>query len=271
MCFGEIKKIEYLKSVFENILYRDIITRYKLTSQKTIKEVALYTASNIGKELSYNKIKNLVGVSNARTIKEYFEYLENSYLTFLLSKFDYSLKKQIYSNKKSYLIDTGMIKLLGFRNSEDRGRILENLVFIKLNQKNNEIYFHKDKKECDFIIREGIKIKHAIQVTQSLEDEKTKQREIEGLLEAIKKYKLKEGLILTEDEESEEIINNTKIHIKKDQFQTKKCTLEQKIFKKAQNFFACRFGIFIFFSFQTLPSDLINLKVCLKIKFFLKK
>lgn len=75
-----------------------------------------------------------------------------------------------------------------------------------------EIYFHKDKYECDFIIRDGINITKAIQVTRSLND--NKKREMNGLLEALQTYKLKEGLILTLDCEDKIVEDKKKIIIK---------------------------------------------------------
>ncbi|NOQ37958.1 AAA family ATPase [archaeon] len=195
------KKDEYLKNVYENIIYRDIITRYMLTKEKPIKETVYFAVSNIGKEISFNTIKKLTGLTSATTIKEYFEYLDNSYLVFLISRYDPSLKKQIYYNKKVYFIDSGMARTIGFRASEDKGRLLENMVFLDLKRKGYEIYFHKQKKECDFLVREGINIVKAIQVTCYLEG--GDDREIAGLLEALDNYNLKEGLILTLDEEDE--------------------------------------------------------------------
>jgi predicted AAA+ superfamily ATPase len=124
----------------------------------------------------------------------------------------------------------------------DIGRKLENLVYIELKRRWNEIYYHKNRKECDFIVwgqkrdlrseegfeagREMLKESFEnkwwekvflslnwdllpIQVTYSLEDEQTKEREIAWLVEAMKMYWLKEGLILTYDEENE-------IHLKND-------------------------------------------------------
>ncbi|MCK5234012.1 MAG: ATP-binding protein [Candidatus Aenigmarchaeota archaeon] len=206
------KKSEYLKNVYENIIYRDIITRYKLTKEKPIKETVYFVAGNIGKEISFNTVKKLTGLTSATTIKEYFEYLENSYLVFLLSRYDPSLKKQAYYNKKAYFIDAAMARIIGFRPSEDDGRLLENIVFLDLKRKNHEVYFHKQKKECDFLIKSGRNIICAIQVSCYLK--KNKEREIAGLLEAIETYRLKEGLILTLDEEGEIITNNKKITIK---------------------------------------------------------
>jgi len=208
----QTEKEEYLKSLYENILYRDIITRYNLSNEKTIKEVVNYAVSNIGKEISFNSLRKLTNLTSATTVREYFEYLENSYMVFLISRYNTSLKKQIYYNKKVYFIDTAMAKLLGFRTSDDYGRMLENLVFLHLKKLGKEIYFHKEKYECDFVIRKANTIEDAIQVTQSLKD--NREHEINGLVEALNTYKLKEGLLLTVDQEEEFIEKDKKIVVK---------------------------------------------------------
>lgn len=195
-------KTEYLQSLYENILYRDIIVRYKLRSEKPLKVTAHFAASNVGKELSFNSIKNLTGLTSATTVKEYFQYLENSYLMFLLPMYSDSLKKQIYNNKKVYCIDSKLVETVGFRFSQDRGRILENTVFLQLKRQRKEIYYHREKKECDFVIKEGNAIVAVMQVTWSLDDE-NKKREIDGLMDALNSYDLDEGLILTFDQEDE--------------------------------------------------------------------
>ena len=99
------------------------------------------------------------------------------------------------------MIDPAIIRTTGFRVSEDKGRLLENIVFLHLKSLGKEVYFHKDQKECDFIQREGNRIVKAIQVTTHLSNEETKKRELSGLIEAMKAYDLQEGLILTENEQ----------------------------------------------------------------------
>lgn len=205
---------DYLKSLYENILYRDVLARYNLSNEKTLKDLIHYLVSNISSEISYNKIKAFLNLSNPTTVKEYINYFENSFLVFNLSRFDYSLKKQIYYNKKVYFIDNGLANNISFKFSDDIGKLLENLVFLQFKRKNHEIYFHKEKHECDFVISDRGKIIQAVQVTKSLYDEETKKRELNGLIEACKKYKLKEGLILTQDEEKEQEIDGIKIKTK---------------------------------------------------------
>ncbi len=203
---------ELLKTLYENILYRDILVRYGLNNEKSLKELALYLFSNYGTEISYNKLKAMLNVGSLNTVKNYVHYLENSYLIFTIPKYEYSIKKQIYSPKKIYVIDNSLIDLISFGFSQNIGKILENLVFIELKRRNNEVYYHKDKHECDFIITENRNILTAIQVTLNLKN--NKEREYNGLLEALDAYKLNTGLILTENEDYEEIVQNKKIVVK---------------------------------------------------------
>lgn len=195
---------QYLHTLYENIVYKDIIVRNKLTQEKPMKELVHYLASNNAKEFSYNALRHLLGLGSSNTVAEYCHYLENSFLCFTVNRFAYSLKKQIHYAKKIYFIDQAIATTVGFRFSEDNGRMLENIVFLQLKRQGLEIYFHKEKKECDFVIRDGYKISQAIQVTVSLADPKTKTREISGLLEALTMHDLSEGIIITEDEEGTE-------------------------------------------------------------------
>jgi uncharacterized protein len=211
------KQEDYLKNLYNNILFRDVISRHNLVNkEKILKELVHFLFSNISKEFSYTSLAKLLGLSNAITVKEYLKYFENSYLLFSISKFDYSLKKQLINPKKIYAIDSGLANIISFKFSEDMGRILENIVFLELRRKGLEIYYYrsKDNSECDFIIRTGINITQAIQVTKSIEYEKTRVREIKGLVEAMKEHKLKTGLILTENEEDEFEIDKFKIVVK---------------------------------------------------------
>lgn len=204
---------DYLKQLYENIIYRDIVVRYKLPNEKVLKEVGLYCASNIGKLTSFNSLKTMFGAGSATTLKEYLEYFENSYLFFSVNKFDYSFKKQIYAPKKIYSIDTRLAQEIGFRFSQDKGRYLENIVFLELKRRGKNIFYHSGNSECDFITQEGSVIQQAIQVTTGIENEIIKKREYLGLVEAMDCYNLKTCLLLTENDEAEEKINGKKIQI----------------------------------------------------------
>jgi len=194
-------KTEYLKDLLEGILYRDVIVRYGIQDEKALRETVYYLASNIGKEFSYTNLAKAVGVSSPHTVVNYCDYLEQCYLCFFVNRYSHSLQKQMQSNKKCYMIDPALIRTAGFRVSEDRGRLLENVVFLHLKMQGKEIYFHQEKRECDFVVREGNRIVQVVQVTTSLSDAEVKEREVEGLIEAMRAYHLREGIILTENEQ----------------------------------------------------------------------
>lgn len=194
----------YLNHLYESILYRDIITRYKLPSDRVIKGLSNYLASNLGVPISFNTLKDLFDAGSGTTIKEYISYFENSYLYFSLLPFHYSLKKQVYGQKKIYAVDTKLANEVGFRFQQDRGRFLENIVYMELRRHSKTIYYHKESTECDFLIKDGLHITCALQVTAEMPTPETKAREIKGLLEAMQTYHLTEGFLITEDEEGEE-------------------------------------------------------------------
>lgn len=190
---------ELLISYFEDFLYKDIASRYDVNLTK-IKELGIYLATNSAKLFSYRSCATALGM-HPKTIGDYCSYFYEIFLFSELYKFDYSLKNQIGSDKKIYIADTGLANAISFRFSEDVGRILENMVHNELKRNQEEIYFHKQKHECDFIIKKNLKISQAIQVTKTLKDRDVKAREYRGLLEAMEVHQLQEGLILTMDEE----------------------------------------------------------------------
>ena len=193
---------EYIRNIFDNILYKDVIARYFIKKQKLIKELINILTTNVSSTFTYNSIKNSLGLSNSITVKEYISYLANSYFFFELSKFDFSLRKSLNAPKKIYLIDTAFNQIAGFNFSPNSGKNLENVVFIELKIRKKEIYYFAGKKECDFVIKNETKIVQAIQVCYNLEKD-NKEREVNGLLEALNKFGLKKGHILTFDQEEE--------------------------------------------------------------------
>jgi len=194
---------ESFKALYESIVYRDIIARYNLSNERPIKELVYFCASNVGKMISFNALKDVIGVKGSTTVKEYFAYLENSFLTFLLPQFHHSLKTQLRSGKKIYFIDPAFAYHVGFRSSADRGRFLENIVFLQFLRAGSDCYFARTEKgECDFVVRTGGKITQAVQVCYTL-TARNRDREINGLLGALEEYGLKKGAIVTLEESGE--------------------------------------------------------------------
>jgi len=211
--FLKSKHPEYLKSLYESVLYRDVMVRNGITNEQELLELMFFVTSNTSKLISYNSLAKVFGVKNATTVKQYLGFLQDAYMLSLVSKYDTSLKKQLHNPKKVYGIDLGLMRQLSFQHSENQGRLLENLVFLELKRQSKTVYYHHHKGECDFVIKEKNSITEVIQVCWSLYDAKTKQREINGLLEAMSAYQLKEGLILTEDESDQLTIDGKIINI----------------------------------------------------------
>ncbi|MBX2951534.1 MAG: ATP-binding protein [Leadbetterella sp.] len=202
-----------LKTLFENILYRDIMVRNNITNEKEIKLLVSYLAGNFARLSTNSELTGIIGVKNPTTVKKYIGFLADSYLVFQTNKYDYSLSKQILNPKKSYFIDNGMVTRVGFSFSENQGHLLENLIFIELLRRGKEVYYHHKNYECDFVITEGKSVVSAIQVCYTFSSEKTQKREINGLLDALNAYNLPSGLIITDDTEEELVTDSKTIKI----------------------------------------------------------
>ncbi|MGD9275974.1 MAG: ATP-binding protein [Candidatus Pacearchaeota archaeon] len=205
--------VDYLKNVYDNIIYRDIVARYDIRKEVVLKELVVLLTSNMSNTFTYNSLRKSLKLSNAITIKEYIGYLKNSYLFFEVLRFSYSLKEQLNSPKKVYLIDHSFQKVFGTMFSPNKGWILENIVFVELLRRKNNVSYYSGKGECDFIAKKLNKVTDAIQVCFELTN-KNRDREINGLAEAMEKFKLKTGLVLTMDDDEEIIINKKKIIVK---------------------------------------------------------
>jgi predicted AAA+ superfamily ATPase len=203
---------DILQELFYDIIMRDIVVRYKLRSQKVIKEMALFLISNIGVEFSYNSLAKTFSLGSTNSAIAFVSYLEDSYLLFTVSKFDYSLKKQAANPKKVYLVDNGLADVNSVSFSANKGRMLENCVFLELRRTGKEVFYFRENKECNFLVKERNEIVMAIQVCYEL-NEDNKKREIDGLAEAMKKFDLPAGTILTFDQQDELEISGKTIKI----------------------------------------------------------
>lgn len=168
--------------------------------EKDFLELVFYLASNATKRTTYSSLGKIIGIRHPETIKNYIEYICQTYLTFQLMKYSPSLKTQMLSPKKIYFIDNAIIRRIGFNATENIGINLENLVFIELKRRECEVFYYTDKKKCNFIVRKGIQVVQAYQVTESMTNPETRKREINGLCEAMQAFGLTTGHIITMDE-----------------------------------------------------------------------
>lgn len=196
--------LEIHKTLYDDVLYRDIATRYPVTHVKSLKELAFYLISNISSLFSFNKLKELLKLGSVNTVKSYTEHLENSWLFFVVNKYAHSVKEQQIAAKKIYCVDTGLARSVGFSFSKNYGKLMENLVFLELRKSRHEIYHYRTAKdhEVDFFMpKQGV----FIQVAKNLDDEITRKREIRALLEAAGEQKKGVKLFIVAEHEKSTI------------------------------------------------------------------
>ena len=208
----KFRKPYLLRELLNDILQRDIVARHNIRDSRSLRAMAVYLLTNAGKVFSYNGLRRMFDLGSTNTAISYVSYLEDSYLIFTVPKFDYSMKKQIVNERKVYSVDNGLSVANSASLTRDKGRMLENAVFVALRRSHREIYYFRERGECDFLIKEGNALSEAIQVTYEL-NEDNKDREINGLLEALSKFDLVGGLILTHSQEDRFTIDGREITV----------------------------------------------------------
>lgn len=192
----EMLKKEVLKNIAEDIILKDIVPRYKIKNSSAIKDLFYYVVPNATTLLNYAKLTKKIDI-DAKSIKEYIGYFEDNFLIATLSNYHAKVTEQIKSAKKLYLSDNGFLNL-GVSRSANNGTRLENLVFTVLTQKYESITYLRDTLEVDFFVQEY----GYIQVSYDITDDKTKQREINGLRQFNKEQKYR-NLLITYDTNKE--------------------------------------------------------------------
>ena len=209
--FPEVYKVSsrtiYLRELYDMIISRDVVGRYKVKFVRDLKEMAFYLISNFSSRISYNKLKNIFRVKSVHTIKNYISYLEDTYMLFQLFPFSWKVKYQLMQVKKVYSIDTGLIEALSPGSSKNLGRIMENVVAVNIlrREPRENVFFYLTPRheEVDFVIREGMKIKQLIQVTHASGRDEIERREIKSLVKASNEFGCKDLVIITWDYEDE--------------------------------------------------------------------
>jgi hypothetical protein len=197
-----------LQEYFNALLYQDIAERHNVNNLPALKYFLKKLLASSTKQLSINKTYNDLKSANIKigknTLYEFLEYAQNSYLGLILPRFDQSLIARELGEKKIYAIDTGLCNAVEFKFSEDRGKALENNVFLELKKRGGQIFYYRDDScECDFLIADRGKIIEAIQVCFDLSTPETQKREIKGLKKICSRFGLDKGTIITNDTREE--------------------------------------------------------------------
>jgi len=205
----KIMQKELIEGYFDSILLKDIVARFKLKNFKTLEDLSAFLLSNTATYHTINKLKNSFSISYDMA-RDYMEYLEKAYMILAINKFDYSLKKQQANARKYYSIDLGLSNLLRVPNVKTKGHDLESVVLLELLRRGYKVYYYKTKSdlECDFVLEKNKEIVELIQVTVSLQDEKTRKRELASFTKVIDELKIKNVKVTVLCEDNSEMLDN---------------------------------------------------------------
>ena len=209
--FVKTRQQEILMQCFNDIITRDIVLRYHIKNSLLLKQIGVWLVSNVGKPVSGNSLRKMFGIASSSSIMEYLSFFADAYLFFFVPKFSYSHKVQTVNPKKVYCIDNGFITTNSVSFTGDKGRLLENMVYMQLRRSTSEIFYFNEGKECDFVVSSKGKVKDIIQVCYQL-DQNNMNREIKGALEAMEFFNLSESVIITHDQADTFSINNKTIN-----------------------------------------------------------
>ena len=206
--------IKVLQEYFNVMIYKDLIERYKINNITALKFFLKRIVASSTKEVSINKIYNELKSNGIKigknSLYEFLEYIQAIFLVQLLHK--YSNKVTELGEKKVYAIDTGLVNAIEFSFSKNMGKALENLVFLELKRRDEEIYYYRtSNSECDFIL--ASKNNLPLQVSWDISEETTKKRELKGLLNACMAFGQNRGVIVTADYEDSFDIDGVKVDI----------------------------------------------------------
>ena len=206
----KINRKEYLSRLFDAIIYKDIIRRYRVRAPQGLGDLATYLCSNSASEYSVHRLTQVTGCKSDLTVKKYLNYLEEAFLFFSVPRFSFKVREQLSSHKKIYCIDNGFIVSKGFSISGDKGKLYENLVAIALKrqefQDELKVFYWKNSsaEEVDFVVQRKRQVSELIQVCIDARNPATRQREMRALVKAGRDLKCDRLVLLTRDEEGED-------------------------------------------------------------------
>lgn len=201
----------YLDGLYNTIFKKDIVRRNKISNEDALENVTKFIFDNIGNLITSKKISDTLTSNNQKvsqpTVEGYLKALVDSYFVYKVTRFDVKGKQHLKSLAKYYVTDMGMRNyLLGYKNT-DRGFILENIVYLELIRRGYKVFIGKvDNGEIDFVAQKGSETTY-IQVAESIQDDKTFDREMKPL-KAVKDFNKR--VVITTDYDTNESYDGIK-------------------------------------------------------------
>jgi len=212
---GTVERRKLLQNYYRAVFYHDILDRHSVKARPLLENLMRYCVNIAADQFSisafYRHWERQGFPGSKRTIAAYLLYLEEAFFLIAHEKYSYSPRKRIMNPKRIYLLDHGFMSL-ATQFSENRGKALENVAAVELYRRQRDAFYHKGRKECDFVVLADGKPSEAMQVCWELND-RTENREYAGLLEAMKAFRIKKGTILTYNQSGRRSLSGGAIEI----------------------------------------------------------
>lgn len=220
LTISETEKLQLLNGYFDTMLLKDVAEHYGIANLPILRYFVKRIMANLTKPTSILSIYNDIKSQGLRISKDelyrWVDYVCDVFMFIRIPKYERSLAKEQRSQKKYYCIDNGLRSAVLLPQSDDNGKLLENAVLLHLNRNlgpADRIFYFQESAECDFVVQRNEHVDELIQVTWDMSDDNTREREINGLLEASKVTKCDNLTIITIDEERSFERNGKTIHV----------------------------------------------------------
>lgn len=209
----------YLRTLFDSVVLRDIVTRHRIRSSIAIHDLLNLLINNATSRFSARSLERSLGSLSIATVQKFITYFREAYLVHDLQPYFFKTRVRLKADRKIYAYDNGFISAMSQPTTSNDSRLLENLVFVELVRRgfkpNLDLFYYQTRSgtEVDFLVRNGSKNLELIQVTQNLSALKTRERELRALSQASEELKVSNLTIITMDAEETIKESGSKIHV----------------------------------------------------------
>ena len=202
------EQTKLLQGYFDTMLLKDLVEHYRISNIGVVRYFVKRIMANLTKPTSINAIYKDIKSQGLKVSKDdlylWANYICDIFMFIRISRYDRSLIKEQKSLDKYYCIDNGLRGAVLMPQSNDNGKGLENVVLLQLNrikQPSDKITYYQGEKECDFVLQRNESVIQLFQVTWDMTDENTREREVNGILEASQITGCDKLFIITKEEE----------------------------------------------------------------------
>ncbi|MBI4410990.1 MAG: ATP-binding protein [Deltaproteobacteria bacterium] len=219
VALGGAEPSGYLRTLFDSVVLRDIVTRHRIRLSTAIHDLLNLLMNNAACRFSARSLERSLGSLSTATIQKFIAYCREAYLVQDLQPYFFKPRMRVKADRKIYAFDNGFISAKSQPATSNDSRLLENLVFVELVrrgfQPNIDLFYYQTRSgtEVDFLIRKGSKNLELLQVTQNLSSLKTREREIRALLQGAKELNIRKLTVITLDTEEAIRESGTQIRV----------------------------------------------------------